>query len=62
VKTALDHLKLQAIFYSARHPTALINGQIAGVNQEVAECRVLEISPSSVTLEYSHQQRTLILR
>jgi putative nucleotidyltransferase with HDIG domain len=62
VKTALDLLKLQAIFYSSQDPKALISGQLASVDQEVGKCRVLDISPSSVTLEYLHQRRTLILK
>jgi hypothetical protein len=62
VKTALDQLKLQAIFYNSQHPSALINGQLAGVDEEVAKCRVLSISPSSVTFEYLHQRKTLTLR
>jgi HD-like signal output (HDOD) protein len=61
-KTALDLLKLQAIFYSSQHPSALISGQLASVDDEVAKCRILDISPSSVTVEYLHQRRTLILR
>jgi len=61
-KTALDRLKLEAIFFSVQHPSALINGQLAGLNQEVAECRVLDISRSSVTLEYQHQRKTLNLQ
>ena len=61
-KTALDKLKLQAIFFSSQHPSALISGQLASVDEEVAQCRVLDISPSSVTLEYLHQRRTLTLR
>jgi putative nucleotidyltransferase with HDIG domain len=58
-KTALDRLKLEAIFFRAQHSSALINGQLASVNQLVAECRVLDIGPSSVTLEYQHQRKTL---
>jgi hypothetical protein len=61
-KTALDRLTLQAIFYSSQHPSALISGQLASVDQEVAQCRVLDISPSSVTMEYQHQRRTLTIR
>jgi HD-like signal output (HDOD) protein/CheY-like chemotaxis protein len=61
-KTALDKLKLQAIFYSSQHPSALISGTLASVDEQVAECRVLDISPSSVTLEYQHQRKTLTLR
>jgi HD-like signal output (HDOD) protein len=62
LKTALDQLKLQAIFYSSDHPAALINGQLASIDQEVSKCRILEISPSSVTLQYLDQRRTLTLR
>jgi HD-like signal output (HDOD) protein len=61
-KTGLDMLKLQAIFFSSQHPSALISGKLAGLNDEVAECRVLDISPSSVTVEYQHQRKTLTLR
>jgi HD-like signal output (HDOD) protein len=61
-KSALDKLELQAIFYSAGHPSALISGQYATVNQVVAKCRVLDISPSTVTVEYLDQRKTLTLR
>jgi putative nucleotidyltransferase with HDIG domain len=62
VKTALDRLKLEAIFYSPQHPSALISGQLAGVNQFVANCRVTDIGPSSVTLEYHNQRKTLVIQ
>jgi putative nucleotidyltransferase with HDIG domain len=61
-KTAFDLLKLEAIFFSSQHPSALISGRLACVNQEVADCRVLDISPSSVTLGYQDQRKTLTLR
>jgi hypothetical protein len=61
-KTAFDLLKLEAIFFSSQHPSALINGRLACVNQEVADCRVLDITPSSVTLGYQDQRKTLTLR
>ena len=61
-KTGFGLIKLQAIFYSPDHPAALISGKLTGLNEEVAECRVLDISPSSVTLEYQHQRKTLTLR
>jgi putative nucleotidyltransferase with HDIG domain len=60
-KKGFDRLKLQAIF-SSQHPLALISGKLVGLDEEVAECRVLDISPSSVTLEYQHQRKTLTLR
>jgi hypothetical protein len=61
-KTALDRLKLDAIFYSSQHPRARINGTFFSVGQEVAQCRVLNISPNSVTLEYQNQQKTLTMK
>jgi len=60
-KTGIDKLNLQAIFFSAQHPTALINGHLTSVDQDIADCRVLDITPSSVTLEYQHQRKTLKL-
>ena len=60
--SALDLVKLEAIFFTSQHPSALINGRLARVNQEVADCRVLDISPTSVTLGYQDQRRTLTLR
>lgn len=61
-KTGFDRLKLQAIFFSSQHPSALINGKLAEVNQMVADCRILDINPTSITLEYQNEQRTLKLR
>ncbi len=60
-KTALDRIRVQAIFYSAKHPSALISGQTASINDVVGGCRVLEISPSTVTLEYQNQRKTFNL-
>ncbi len=61
-KTGIDKLKLQGIFFSADHPAALISGKLVGVNEQVGECKVLDISTNSVTLEYQHQPKTLTLR
>jgi HD-like signal output (HDOD) protein len=61
-KAGFDRVQLQAIFYNTQHPSALINGKLAEINQEVADCRVLEIHPGSITLEYNHEQKTLSLR
>jgi HD-like signal output (HDOD) protein len=57
-----DRLKLEAIFFNEQHPSALISGKLAVVNELVADCRVLEISPSSVTVEYQARRKTLTLR
>jgi HD-like signal output (HDOD) protein len=61
-KTALDRLKLEAILFSSQHPRARINGMLLGVGQAVAGCRLEEISPTSATLEYQNQRKTLTLR
>jgi hypothetical protein len=59
---AFNDLKLQGIFYSAEHPSAIINGKLMHVSQQVADCMVLEIGPSSVTVEYQNHRKTLTLR
>jgi hypothetical protein len=40
----------------------ILRGKLAGVDQEVAQCRVLDIRPSSVTLGYQDQRKALTLR
>jgi HD-like signal output (HDOD) protein len=62
VQTALDKLVLQGIFYSSDHPSAMISGQLAHLGEEVTKCRVLGITPSSVTMQYLDQRRTLTLK
>jgi HD-like signal output (HDOD) protein/CheY-like chemotaxis protein len=60
--SAFKGLRLQGIFYSADHPSAIINGEMARVNQQVAMFHVLEINRDSVTLEYQNQRKVLYLR
>ncbi|HEY3862610.1 MAG TPA: response regulator [Verrucomicrobiae bacterium] len=60
-KTGFDRLKLEAIFYGS-HPSAIINGQLAEVNGLIADCRVLDIGPASVTVEYQNQRKTITIR
>jgi hypothetical protein len=61
VPSPLDGLKLEMIFYSPQHPVARIDGIMAGVGAKVDECLVLDITASTVTLEYQHQRKTLTL-
>jgi hypothetical protein len=61
-KMGLERLRLEAIFFTANHPTAMLNGNLAAVNEVVEGCRVLEISPSSVTLQYKDQRKTFTLK
>lgn len=55
-------LKLQGIFFSARQPSAIINGNLVHPNDHVAGARVVNISVSTVTLEYQNQRKTLTLK
>ncbi len=55
-------LKLQGIFYSAKHPTAILNGTMVHPNDRVAGAVVLEIGPASVKLEYQNQIKVLRLK
>jgi HD-like signal output (HDOD) protein len=59
---AFNNVKLQGIIYSAGHPSAIINGKAAQVSQRVADCLVLEITPTSVTLEHQSHRKTLTLK
>ncbi|MGO8702026.1 MAG: HDOD domain-containing protein [Limisphaerales bacterium] len=59
---AFNEVKLQGIVYSAGHPSAIINGKVAQVSQHVAGCLVLEITPTSVTLEHENHRKTLTIK
>jgi HD-like signal output (HDOD) protein len=62
VETPFPAVKLQGIFYSANHPTAIINGKTLHLNDQSDGLRVLDIGPSSVTLEFENQRKTFRLR
>jgi hypothetical protein len=59
---AFNDVKLQGIVYSTSHPSAIINGKMAQVNQHVAGLLVLEITPTSVTLEHENHRKTLTIK
>lgn len=51
-------LKLTGVISGARHPTALINGQVFELGQQVGEYQIVEIKPNAVMLkngEVTHQ-------
>jgi len=54
-------MKLQGIFYSANHPSAIINGHRVEPNQRLGEVLVVGITSSTVTLEYQQRRKTLVL-
>jgi HD-like signal output (HDOD) protein len=55
-------LKLQGIFYSIAHPTAILNGKMVHPKDHLAGAEIVAIGPSSVTLEYQNQRRILVLK
>jgi hypothetical protein len=52
-------LKLQAIFFTANSPRALINGSAVGEGDSVAGARVKKIEPDNVALEWNSQRKIL---
>jgi hypothetical protein len=54
-------IKLQGIFFSANHPSAIINGQRVEPNDRVGDVLVRDITSSTVTLEYQKQRKTFVL-
>jgi hypothetical protein len=56
-------LQLQSIFYSQSNPTAVISGtRVRPRDRLPAGATVVEIGPSSVTLEFENERKILALR
>lgn len=55
-------LKLQGIFFSKSHPTAILSGKMVHPKDHLAGALVVDIGPSSVTLQYQDQLKTLVLK
>jgi hypothetical protein len=49
--TSAPAIKLQGIGYAAKRPWAVVDGKTVFVGDQVGNCRVKEISPSTITLE-----------
>ncbi len=60
-QVTFPELKLQGVFYSSNNPSAIINGRLIRLNAEIEGARVVQITHSSVTLEYQHQLTKLSL-
>jgi putative nucleotidyltransferase with HDIG domain len=60
-KPSFPALKLQGIFYSPQHPSAILNGTLVRQNDRVDGARVVEIKPTTVTLEFQKERRILAL-
>jgi HD-like signal output (HDOD) protein/CheY-like chemotaxis protein len=58
---AFADMKLQGIFYSANHPSAIINGQRVEVNDRFGDVVVVGITSSTVTVEWQKKRKTLAL-
>jgi hypothetical protein len=60
---AFPTLKLQGIFFAAHQPSAILDGNLVHPNDRLPSgVRVIYIGPSSVTLEYNNQRKTLTLK
>ncbi len=55
-------LKLQGIFYSEIHPTAILSGKIVRPKDQIAGATVVEIGTTNVTLEYQGKRTILVLK
>jgi hypothetical protein len=54
-------LKVTSIFYNARAPTAIINGQVIGVGDTIDGATVRSIAPRSIEVEFGGRRLTLRL-
>jgi putative nucleotidyltransferase with HDIG domain len=60
---AFAQLQLQSIFYSQSNPSAVISGtRVRPLDRLPAGAKVVEIGPSSVTLEFDNERKVLALR
>jgi putative nucleotidyltransferase with HDIG domain len=60
---AFGQLQLQSIFYSQSNPSAVISGtRVRPLDRLPAGAMVVEIGPSSVTLEFDNERKVLALR
>jgi HD-like signal output (HDOD) protein len=57
----LADLKLQGIFYSPKNSSAILNGAMVHADERFAGMEVVEITPTTVTVELHGQRRTLSL-
>ena len=57
----LAELKLQGIFYSPRNSSAILNGTMVHADERFAGMEVVDITPTTVTVELHGQRRTLAL-
>ncbi len=58
----MHDLKLQAIVFRMKNPSALINGRHVEVGDEVAGARVLEIQRTTVFVEWQGKRQPLTIR
>ena len=58
----LSQLHLEALFYSPKKKTAIVNGQIVKIGYKVSGYEVLDITSDSVVLEIERRRCELMLR
>lgn len=49
-KNIQEGLQLNAIYYHAKNPIAMINGKVVGINEKIGDYKVVAISAQSVKL------------
>jgi len=60
---AFAELRLQSIFFSPGHPSAVISGRAVRPNDWLPDgAMVVDIGPSSVVLQFDSERRTLALK
>jgi hypothetical protein len=59
--TLEPRLRLQSIIYRLKNPTAVINGEMVGVGDQIKDGRVLRIDRYSVTVEWKGETNQLTL-
>jgi hypothetical protein len=54
-------VKLQGILFSPKRPSAIMNGELVRPNDRILGVRIVEIRPGTVTIEFQHQRKILLL-
>ena len=58
-KIGFDSIKLQGVFYNAKNPSVIINGETVKPGEQINGVKVVSIGPSSVILSYGGTRKVL---
>lgn len=62
VRPSFPELKLQGILFSPNRPAAIINGNLVHPRERLADALIIEIRPTTVTVEFQKERRVLTLQ